>query len=161
MVRTFPRIQKRTTVNDENTSSPMNVSIPSFQVIVVVIYCRQRVCKCCNRPSSNIVLSQHPTNFRLIFHRNVHGSRLHACNTSFKHTLHCTTLLDMFMQETLVSFKIAFVDSVETRSQPQQFLRCLHASIQRRLLRKKAKRIQTDPLYEFTILRPNWLLTTS
>ena len=82
---------------DVKTACPRNVSIPSLRLIMVVIFCRQRVCKCCTSPSSNIVLSSTRLIFdfraRLIFHRFVHVHDVTACNTIFSHTLHSTTLL--------------------------------------------------------------------
>ena len=77
----------------EKTTRQMNVSITSLRVIV-------------SRPSSNIVLCSTRRIFDFRPQSNRSCSRLDARNTSFKHTLHCTTLFDMFMQDTLVLFNL-------------------------------------------------------
>ena len=98
-------------VTDENTASPMNVSIPSLRVIMVVIYCCQRVCKCCT--------ARHPTSscpghdwFSVDLPSNRSCSRLHSMQHKFqtRSSFHDSAVWRCSFKKTLASFKCFLTD---------------------------------------------------
>ena len=151
----------------------------------VKLTCRSKVCE--SSWSSYIVVSafanivppviqhrpvQHTTDFRLIFHRNVHvHDSTHA--TQVLNTLFIARLFwTCSCKKTLASFNFSdrfreqyccggnWARSKHEVSHNSSSGACTQVSRDADS-EKKAKRIQTDPLYEFAILRPSWLLTTS